>query len=252
MTGVRIACQPLIVHDFGDPTALANCSEYTAVAGSAKSLLIFRSSKLIALITPQTGPAKITSSITSISLRICRSPLLVGVNGSPQIALYRNSRFAVQRLPVFLLAKHASIMSSNVVVVADGHTAFFWDLGANKCTLCFTSNPEILGVFVSTNTFIFTTAGFTILLSDRDQIVHNVPLPSNSFVRAAPDLSAFGVVSRASFVWIPVKGSKSIQSRTIELPQPCRDFALSSQAVLVLLDCGPKKPPQLRKWNHHE
>ncbi|OHT08769.1 hypothetical protein TRFO_22691 [Tritrichomonas foetus] len=251
MTTSIINAHPFIVSNFGEPAIMANAGEYTAVCNTAKSVFLFRCTKIIASIPNAVNKTVQSRVSTQISIRLFSSPILIATNGSPQVVLFVDKSFYCVRIPIFTMAKFCAILGPKIFIVADSHSAYYWHLEQKKCQLCFTSDKEILALeHHQKKTFIFTTHSFEIISQNESALSLPMNFPTQARFCHSIDYSKFYVLSGLELTPLYISDQMDInRKQPIILPTRPLDFIVFDDSILALFNAKDGKKRFVRKYS---
>ena len=239
MSGV--SAHPFLIQSFGQPTAVVTAGEFCAVANARREVFITRCQKIFCSLTDKDKNSKPSAPLTKLTLKLFAHPMLVGVSGSSEVTLCRNKEFQVVKLPCFLMAKSVAIVSSSLVIVCDSSTALFWDLSKNKCSLCFSSQTEILDVFVSTTgTLVLTSDGVNLIERNGNRTRISVNL-TGSFIRTNANMTRYLVLMPEQLCSIHLLEKEGVQCAQLQVPPNCCDICVVGDDIVGLFEPEPKK-----------
>ena len=250
MSELISAC-PFIVSNFGEPAIITQQDEYIVLCNKNKTIYLFKSKTLLDSI-PSVSNAIVQNNVsTQICIRIFSSPLIIATNGSPQIVLYRNKKFEITRIPIFVMAKFCAILSENIFLVSDLHSVYYFDLSINKCRLCFTTNNEILSLeYFQGKTYVFTSKSFEILSKDESKISIQMNFSSIKMIKHSHDFKSFIIFNGLDLNKFAVSESNIIcNPKSIVLPENLIDYAILDSFIIGLFSESNNKKMFLRIYD---
>lgn len=250
MSSPIINALPFIVSNFGDPVLISNAGEYTAICNSDKTVFLFKSQILVDSIPNDTNRTVQNLVSTKISIRLYSSPIMIATNGSPQVVLYINNQFKVERIPIFTMAKFCTILSSSLFIVADQHAAYYWNMETNKCQLCFTSEKEIVFLEHSQGkTYVFTTGSFDIISGDNPVLSISFYCPPQCWIRHSTDLNSFFILNNNEITPLIIDKNQIVRKEIISLPNQPNDFVALGDSLIVLFSAKEGRKRVVRKYS---
>lgn len=219
---MQTQAHPFITQNFVDPYLVANDGEYSIVINKSQKIFVFQNSLLI-------NEYKYTNQqpVTNFSLMTYEMPIAIFVNNTPQYLILEDNTFNPGRLPIFINAKFASLMSKQHAAIGDEHNVFNWDIPSNKCSLVFTSDSRILSLTSSPErVFVLTENSFVVVSENTAMLsMTQLTIPPNPKLAFSYDKRAFYIVGKDSIQPLLVDTHEITLRQQIQLPANCVDIA---------------------------